>query len=204
MTPATTTSPPPTAALPRTATNEAKERRQDARRLRRLDALRAEHGEAIFRFCLRLTDGRLADAEDLAQEVFVAACDGGLSRFAGRASVRTYLYKVALYRWRRWREERDRLPTAALDDAIAEARPDPRTTADPVERLSLEAAVAALPDALREAFLLVKAEGLTHKEAARALETPQGTVQWRVAEAVKRLRAALSAEFGEGKGDARK
>ena len=58
--------------------------------------------------------------------------------------------------------------------------------------MTLETALAALPDSLREAFILVKAEGLTYREAAAALEIPQGTVQFRVHEASKRLQVLLN------------
>ena len=57
---------------------------------------------------------------------------------------------------------------------------------------SLTCALNALPPDLREAFLLVKAEGLTHREAAQILDAPLGTVQFRVHTAARRLRALLT------------
>ena len=41
----------------------------------------------------------------------------------------------------------------------------------------LAGALEGLPYDLREAFLLVKAEGLTYREAAEVLGAPQGTIQ---------------------------
>ncbi len=40
----------------------------------------------------------------------------------------------------------------------------------------------------------MKAEGLTHREAAEVVGVPQGTVQSRVHEAILRLRTLLSEE----------
>jgi hypothetical protein len=44
--------------------------------VRGFEALRAAHAERIYRLCLRLTGGNAADAQDLAQDVFVAAFRG--------------------------------------------------------------------------------------------------------------------------------
>ena len=154
----------------------------------RVRALYAQHGDRIYRFCFRLC-GRAADAEDLAQEVFVAAYQGWGS-FAGRSSVLTWLYRIALYRWHRLRPQWQ--PDAvSWDDASEAADPHGDPAHVGVQRLSLDAALALLPDDLHDAFILVKAEGLKYKEAARVLDAPQGTVQWRVSEAVHRLRALL-------------
>ena len=158
-------------------------------------ALYDAHADRIYRFSLRLVGGRAADAEDLAQEVFLAAYRGW-DRFEGRSSVATWLYRIALYRWRRMREARG--PEAAsLDDG-----PEPSSIqGDPARvgpaRMSLEGALAALPHDLREAFLLVKSEGFKYREAAEALGVPQGTVQSRVHDAAGRLRAALKEEKEE-------
>src|ERR1700704_2912454 len=65
------------------------------------DQLYAGYGDRIYRLCYRLC-GHAADAEDLAQEVFVAAYQG-LDRFAGRSSLTTWLYRIAFFRWGRLR-----------------------------------------------------------------------------------------------------
>jgi RNA polymerase sigma-70 factor, ECF subfamily len=155
------------------------------------EALYAEYGDRIYRFCYRLC-GHTADAEDLTQEVFLAAYQS-LPRFAGRSSVATWLYRIALYRWRRLHGAR-RPETVPLDEELAAVSPDPAGAG--IERISLERALAVLPDALRDAFLLVKAEGLKYREAAAVLGIPQGTVQSRVHDAAVMLRALL-AEHGE-------
>lgn len=156
-------------------------------------ALYDAHSDRIYRFCYRLT-GCAADAEDLVQEVFIAAYQGH-EKFEGRSSVATWLYRIALYKWRRMGQSKERL-NVSFDET-----PEPQTLLSDaqavVERMSLEQAIAQLPIDLREAFVLVKAEGLKYREAAIALNVPQGTVQRRVHDAVHRLRALLSEDVEE-------
>jgi len=157
------------------------------------EAVYAGYGERIYRFCHRLC-GNPADAEDLTQEVFLAAFQGRQS-FQGRASLNTWLYRIARYRWH-----------ARLSDSshrhvpLAEAEGDGALSVDPMptalDRMTLDQALSTLPPALRETFLLVKAEGLTCREAAEILEIPTGTVKYRIHEATGRLRKLLTPESG--------
>jgi len=153
-----------------------------------IEAVYAEYGDRIYRFCYRLC-GRAAEAEDLAQDVFVAALQG-LEGFEGRSSLSTWLYRIAFYRWRQL-YPRGRMPALSLEEEVERMPVQPDLAHESLQRLGLEQALAALPSDLRDAFLLVKAEGLTYREAAEVLGTPQGTLQYRVHEAVQRLRVAL-------------
>ena len=146
-----------------------------------------QHGDRIYRFCFRLS-GSASDAEDLTQEVFLAAFQGQ-SRFQNRASVQTWLYKIALNCWRHSRRKPP-LDTVILEDSAAQEGPDLAQAV--TDSIALSCALSALPPDLRETFLLVRAEGLTYREAARVLDAPQGTVQWRVHEASRRLRVLLA------------
>ena len=113
------------------------------------EALYRDYGDRVFRLCYRLC-GHTADAEDLAQEVFVAAYQG-LDRFAQRSSVATWLYRIALYRWGRIHGAR-RPETVPLDEETVGAATAPDPASAGVERLAVESALLALPDALRDAF----------------------------------------------------
>jgi RNA polymerase sigma-70 factor, ECF subfamily len=149
-----------------------------------------ESAERIFRFCLHLTGGRRADAEDLAQETLLAGFRA-LPGFLKRAQLSTYLHTIAVHAWRRRAQKPD-----SQDVAFEERH---ARSVDPIPihlyRLSLDSAVDALSEPLREAFLLVKVQQLTHREAAAALGVPVGTVQSRVHDAVHQLRKSLSEEF---------
>lgn len=154
------------------------------------DDLYAVYGPRIYRFALRLCGGSVADAEDLTQEVFVAALRS-LHWFEGRSSLGTYLYRIAVYQWRQMRVSRDRAgrTNGSGREAAAPSSADPARIG--AARVDLGAALKALPTAQREAFLLVKSEGLTCREAAEALGIPEGTVKYHIHEAVLRLRAFL-------------
>lgn len=151
------------------------------------DTLYRLYGERIYRFCYRLC-GRAADAEDLTQEVFVAAFQG-MTRFEGRATLATWLYRIALYQWRR---RQATYPAHALltEETLGDAQ-GADMAALSIDNVLLAQALATLPPDLYEAFLLVKMEGLTYREAAVALDAPQGTIQYRVHEAMMRLRERL-------------
>ena len=154
----------------------------------RMEAMYEEYSGRIYRFCHRLSGNR-HDAEDLTQEVFVAAFQGW-GRFVGRSSLSTWLYKIAVYRWRAKRELRHR-SDVSLDWAPIERLTASDQTGLHDDYIALESALKVLSSDQREAFLLVKAEGLSCKEAARALSIPVGTLKYRVHEAVCRLRTEL-------------
>lgn len=127
------------------------------------------------------------EAEDLTQEVFVAAFRG-LHHFEGRAKVSTYLYKIAVYQWRK--RTRHQLVTVSLTERDAPVVED--TACVGLDRIEIAKALAALPTAHRAAFLLVKLEGFTCREAASMLALPVGTVKYHVHEAAQKLRALLT------------
>jgi RNA polymerase sigma-70 factor (ECF subfamily) len=152
------------------------------------DRLFARYAPRVLAFALHLTRGCRAEAEDLTQEVFVAAFRGA-DAYAGRGRLLTWLLGIAV---RRHRDAgRRAAPTLVLlteDDPA----PGPSVEDGAVNGVAFRRALSTLDEPVREAFLLVAAQGLTHKEAAVVLGAPEGTVKWRVAEATRRLRARLS------------
>jgi len=150
------------------------------------DRLYTLHGPGVYRLSRRLCRSE-ADAEDLTQEVFLAAFRGR-ERFAGSSSLKTWLYSITLFRWRAGRSSRE--PPVRLDgDSLYGAAPDPAVAS--VARIDLHSALMGLPEPLRDAFLLVKGEGLLCREAAEVLGIPEGTVKYHVHLAVFRLRSSL-------------
>ncbi len=149
------------------------------------------HGARIFRYCYRLT-GRVADAEDLTQEVFVAAFQGR-ERFEGRASLFTWLYRIAFNIQRASQRKADNIESADLDENQC-------STNSPISDVIVDMVFAEALEKLtvdqRDAFLLVRIEGLTHREAATVLGEPMGTVQARVFAASLKLRHMLSESDG--------
>jgi len=160
------------------------------------DALFERHAAQVLGFLLPLTGSR-AEAEDLVQDVFLAAYRAHAS-FQGRAKPISWLLGIAI---RRWRDggRRGRLETLALDDEGAAdecERGFPRQAALDTQVLdasALSQALSALPTPFRAALLLVASQGFTYREAADILGEPAGTVKWRVSEAARQMRALLTA-----------
>jgi RNA polymerase sigma-70 factor (ECF subfamily) len=143
------------------------------------------HTRRVFAISYRFS-GRVDEAEDLTQEVFVKVYQS-LARYEPAAGTfGTWLGTVArnhaIDQYRRRREERARvnddpealplLPDHAepVDDALARN-----------ERAQLvRRAVAALPQQLREAVVLCDLQGLSYEEIADALSLPLGTVKSRI------------------------
>ncbi len=89
----------------------------------------------------------------------------------------------------RARQRRSRvLAPTELGEHAGETPIDSRATA-----MTVEAAMARLPEEQREAVMLVLVEGLSYREAADALAVPVGTLTSRLA----RGRAALQSLLGE-------
>jgi RNA polymerase sigma-70 factor (ECF subfamily) len=153
------------------------------------DRLYDLYSPRIFRFCLRICGNR-ADAEDLTQEVFVAAFTGS-NRFESRSSIATWLYRIAIYR-RSYMRRLKEPETVSIDDFEVGLV---TTNCDSgLERVAIDNAIAALPFDQRMAFLLVKEEQLLCREAAEALQIPESTLKSRLHAAVITLRRLLSAD----------
>ncbi len=149
------------------------------------------HGAMVWATARRVLGADLAAAEDAAQAAFLA-----LARHAGRVrggSVGPWLHRVAVRAALDLRTDgrgRCELP----DTDPVDPHPGPEcVAADREERGLIDAAVNALPDRLRAAFVLCELEGRSNADAAALLGCPVGTVESRLTRARQRLRAVLSA-----------
>src|SRR5262249_12332070 len=123
--------------------------------------------------------------EDLTQEVFVRACRS-IGTFENRSSPGTWLYTIAVRVWHVRQEER------AREKEFHPPPPPENGITAQLERIAFEQAIAVLPQPLREAWILVKAQGLKYREAAEVLGAPEGTIKARVHQATLRLRSSLA------------
>jgi RNA polymerase sigma-70 factor, ECF subfamily len=130
------------------------------------------------------------DAEDVAQEAFLAAYGSLASYDPARAAFSTWLFTIARNKCRNARKRRrpavlDELPeptgAPAPDAALAEAE----------WFRQLDEALAALPFEQRTAFVLSEIQGLPLGEVGRIEGVPLGTVKSRVSRAKARLRSLL-------------
>ncbi|WP_428926250.1 RNA polymerase sigma factor [Marinibacterium sp. SX1] len=163
---------------------------------RALAALIAVYGPGIRRYAAQaLTVG--ADAEDVAQEVFLRAWRKAASYDPDKGAVSTWLYRIAVNlcidRNRRGGFRRlvglDSLPEPE-DDA-----PGPEADMAARQRLArTRAAIAALPDRQRRAILLRASAELSTAEIAATLGTSEGAVEQLLVRARNTLRRAIEGE----------
>jgi RNA polymerase sigma-70 factor (ECF subfamily) len=148
-----------------------------------------------------------ADAADITQEVFIKVFRS-IRSFHGEASLRTWLYRIALREAsnrRRWwtRHKRQEVTidtplngcegedgdeTLCLSGMLMDAANSPYDHAAQGEmKARVEEALRKLPEAFRTVVVLREMEGFCYEEIAEILDVPAGTVKSRLT----RGRAAL-------------
>ena len=156
------------------------------------------HRERVARQVLRM-GGDPAAVDDLVQDVFIAAFSA-LPRFRGDSQLSTWLYTIATNRVRNyWDAQRRR---KRREDIATSHPPDPAETPEQdlvtrQQRARLYAALATLPDKLREAFVARAIEGLSLVDASAALGAPISTVSYRTRRAEQLLCEALGIPWRE-------
>lgn len=156
-----------------------------------MQAIYEAHAPTLLRRLRHLT-GDLGYAQDLTHDVFVVAFSGA-APFDGTASLATWLYGVAINKWRNDRRKLERRL------ALLASRPTPRASsreasetieADELQR-RFDAALAELPPSLREAFVLRVLEVLPLHDAAQLAGISPSAMSKRASKAEARIRAAL-------------
>lgn len=127
------------------------------------DGYRAE----LLLHCYRIL-GSVQDAEDLVQETLMAAWQS-LDRFEGRASLRTWLYRIATNRCLNAVRDRGRRPQEVPPPEGAPEPPAPTRLADPVW-------LEPYPDVLLEGIETREAIGLAYITALQRLPPRQRAV----------------------------
>ena len=161
----------------------------------------------IYRLGLRML-GDPQDAEDVLQDTFLKAMRA-LPRFEGRSSLATWLYRIAvneslmLIRKRRGGvisvdegEDEDGDSSEAMQIVDWCCLPEAELVSDEARQF-LDNAVQVLPENLRVVFILRDIEGLSVRETAQALNITEMNVKTRLLRARLKMRAVLSAYFGE-------
>jgi RNA polymerase sigma-70 factor (ECF subfamily) len=156
-----------------------------------------------------------ADASDITQEVFIKVFRN-IRSFHGDASLRTWLYRIALHEasnQRRWWSRHKRQEVAMETpycprceaDAESEGQPLGATLADggcsPFDhaaqeqvRHRVESALRQVPEAFRTVVVLREIEGFTYEEIAEILQVNLGTVKSRLTRGRAALRGLLAPE----------
>ncbi len=154
------------------------------------------HGSAV-RGLMRRMGADHAMADDLAQDAFLAAFEQ-VGDFRGEGTFQAWVKRIAarLYvkRWRR-QARADLLAEAVGDEAIEPAMEGEGAAAG---RIDLDEAMKTLAPAERVCVSLCYGAGLSHAEAATALNAPLGTVKSHVKRGLDKLRRRLSPGGADG------
>jgi len=173
-----------------------------------------KHAAGVYRLALRLMRNE-AEAEDVMQETFLNAFKG-IHRFDGRATLRTWLYRIA-YNNAMMRLRRSGPEFVSMDEALEPEAGAPvpqqlfdwsRVPEQDLEkaelRAEMEKAIHELPEKLRAVFVMRELEELSTEETAQALGMKTEAVKTRLHRARLRLRERLSNYFASSAPETRR
>jgi RNA polymerase sigma-70 factor (ECF subfamily) len=162
------------------------------------DALVRRHQKGMWHLIRRYVK-RDADAADVTQLAFVRAFRG-LAAFRGTATVRSWLYRIAINCALSWLRDHRREQSTELTDALTDASTDPAATVtNPApaqlsandDRARLRRAIDQLPPKQKLVLELRVFDDLSFKEVAELAECGENTAKVNFHYAVKRLRDIL-------------
>lgn len=186
--------------------------RTDGRTEEQVLVMRAQRGEQdafqvlveryqnlVYTLALRMV-ARPADAEDVAQEAFLAAWKA-LPKFRMDAKFSTWLYRLTvnaatdLLRRRQKEGQNQSLEDGETPLQVSDPAPGPEARAQAAERREiLQRAISALSENHRKILLLRVVNRLDYREIGQVLELSPGTVKSRLARARRELRDKLASE----------
>lgn len=153
--------------------------------------------------------------EDIAQETFIRAYRA-LPQFRGESAFYTWLYRIAVNTAKKTLMDMKRDPvitesalasrgesneTSSLENELSSAETPEAVLASREIAQTVNAAIEALPEDLRQAIVLREIEGLAYEEIASVMNCPIGTVRSRIFRAreaiAQRLRPLLGTKAGE-------
>ena len=159
---------------------------------RTLDPSRlGDHLDRLYRAAWALCGSR-EEAEDLVQETYARVL--ARPRFLRHEDDLGYLLRTLrnTFLTQRRNESRRLRPGPLPEELELVADPQARDPHAALEAAELYAAIASLPTDYRDVLVAVDVSGLSYKEAARALEVPQGTVMSRLYRARQQLVQGLA------------
>ena len=152
----------------------------------------------VYNLCLRMS-GSAEEAEDLTQEIFLRI-HRHLSRFNGKSSLKTWIYRVTLnYCRSKLSVKKHRYPTTPLAEECEEGGvhlmdqgrgPEESALARDTAR-HVGFALRQVKPKFREAVVLRDIEGMSYDEIADILGVRIGTVRSRIARGRERLKTVL-------------
>jgi len=157
------------------------------------DVLVRRHQKGMWRLIRRYVKSD-ADAADVTQLAFVRAFRG-LAAFRGTATVRSWLYRIAINCALSWlRDHRREQPAEISEDALTNDNLAPARLSAGDDRAQLLAAIAQLPPKQKLVLELRVFDDLAFREVADLAECSENTAKVNFHYAVKRLRDILGAD----------
>lgn len=150
--------------------------------------------KGVYALCRSIV-GDHATAEDITQDTFVRVWSGAKG-FTPNGNGRAWIYRIARNLslnavTRRRTDSLDR-----LNEENGERFADSRSTENnAVNSEAVRQALECLTDTERQIVVLHAMSGLSLSEIAEMTDTPPGTVKWRHAEAMKKMKKALGAIY---------
>ncbi|MBR7619637.1 sigma-70 family RNA polymerase sigma factor [Phenylobacterium sp. 20VBR1] len=153
------------------------------------------HGSAV-RGLLRRMGAAHAEADDTAQDAFLAAFES-ITEFRGEGTFAGWVKRIAARQYLKRLQRERRLANLAVEaEELAEGAHSP----DAAGRIDLDEAMKCLGAAERLCVTMCYGAGLSHVEAADALNLPLGTVKSHVKRGLEKLRTRLAPEGAELEG----
>jgi RNA polymerase sigma-70 factor, ECF subfamily len=157
------------------------------------DQLVRRHQKGVWRMVRRYLRSD-ADAADVTQQVFVRAFRG-LGAFRGAASVRSWLYRIAINCSLSWiRDHKREQPAEIEEEHLVEAAVAPGRIAEGQDSARLRAAIEQLPPKQKLVLELRVFDDLSFKEVAELADCTENTAKVNFHYAVKRLRDILGGD----------
>ena len=161
------------------------------------EELYRRHNRRVYSLCLRMTQNT-AEAEDLAQEVFIQLFRK-IGSFRGESAFTTWLHRLTVNQVLMHFRKRGVRLEQTTEDGEAPVQVE-RGTERPgqmpvVDRIALDKAISQLPPGYRTVFMLHDVEGHEHEEIARMLGCSVGTSKSQLHKARMKLRGLLRQQF---------
>jgi len=147
------------------------------------------YAEPTWRLLARML-GSAADADDVLQDVFIGLPEI-LGRYSGKSALGSWIRGVAVNSaLMRLRKDRRRAEDN-LEDSNTNTTPFGREPVALEDRITIDAALRALPDELRTVFVLKEVSGYSHAEIAHAVGISVSLSEVRLFRARKLLRSIV-------------
>ncbi len=157
------------------------------------DQIVRRHQKGVW-YLVRRYVKRDADASDVTQQAFVRAFKG-LAAFRGAATVRSWIYRIAINCALSWlRDHRREEPTEIAEDAFTEANDAPAKLMGGQENARLREAITHLPPKQKLVLELRVFDDLSFREVAELADCTENTAKVNFHYAVKRLRELLGGD----------